>query len=88
MKGEHTVQLSIIRRDSAPSGQEELRTESLTVTVKDRAEEPVLTKPGMAPLTAAAIIGASPQIFISYCFWIAEPSNVELLPLLSQGRNC
>lgn len=61
MKGEHTVQLSIIRRDSAPSGQEELRTESFTVTVKDRAEEPVSTKPGMAPLTEPATIGASPQ---------------------------
>ncbi|TNM93031.1 hypothetical protein fugu_018433 [Takifugu bimaculatus] len=51
MKGEHTVQLSIIRRDSAPSGQEELRTESFTVTVKDRAEEAVSTKPGEKLLT-------------------------------------
>lgn len=66
MKGEHTVQLSIIRRDSAPSGQEELRTESFTVTVKDRAEEVVSTKPGMAPLTAPAITGASPHTFINY----------------------
>lgn len=44
---EHTVQLSIIRKDNTPSGQEELHTESFTVTVKDGADEPVATKPGM-----------------------------------------
>lgn len=49
-RGEHTVQLSIIRKDSAPSGQEELRVESFTVTVKDGAEEPVATKPGVDQL--------------------------------------
>lgn len=49
-RGEHTVQLSIIRKDSTPTGQEELRTESFTVTVKDRAEEPAATKPGMEML--------------------------------------
>lgn len=47
MKGEQTVQLSIIRKDTTPSGQEELRSESFAVTVKDRAEEPAPTKPGM-----------------------------------------
>lgn len=46
-RGEHTVQLSIIRKDSTPTGQEELRSESFTVTVKDGAEEPGATKPGM-----------------------------------------
>lgn len=35
-----------MRKDSAPSGQEELRSETLTVTVKDGAEEPVPAKPG------------------------------------------
>lgn len=83
MKGEHTVQLSIICRDSAPSGQEELRTESFTVTVKDRAEEAVSTKPGVALLTAPAITGASPQTFITYCFWIAERSDRR--PLMSNS---
>lgn len=39
------MQLSIIRKDSTPSGQEELHTESVTVTVKDGAES-VATKPG------------------------------------------
>lgn len=73
------MQLSIIRKDSAPSGQEELRTESFTVTVKDRAEEPVSTKPGMAPLTEPAVIAASPQTFINYCFWIAEQSDWRCL---------
>lgn len=41
------MQLSIIRKDNTPSGQEELRTESFTVTVKDGAEEPGAAKPGM-----------------------------------------
>ncbi|XP_030597072.1 claspin isoform X2 [Archocentrus centrarchus] len=50
-QGEHTLQLSIIRKDSTPSGQEELHTESLTVTVKEGAEEPVTTKPGEKLLT-------------------------------------
>ncbi|KAM4539411.1 claspin isoform 2-T2 [Odontesthes bonariensis] len=50
-QGERTVQLSVIRKDSAPSGQEELRAESLTVTVKDGAEEPAPAKPGEKLLT-------------------------------------
>ncbi len=41
------MQLNIIRKDSTPSGQEELHTESVTVTVKEGAEEHVATKPGM-----------------------------------------
>ncbi|MED6258272.1 hypothetical protein ATANTOWER_005090 [Ataeniobius toweri] len=48
---ERTMHLTIIRKDSAPSGQEELHTESVTVTVKDGAEEPVATKPGEKLLT-------------------------------------
>ncbi|XP_035536851.1 claspin [Morone saxatilis] len=50
-QGERTVQLSIIRKDSTPSGQEELHTESVAVTVKEGAEEPVATKPGEKLLT-------------------------------------
>uniref|UniRef100_A0A3Q3WRP2 Uncharacterized protein n=1 Tax=Mola mola TaxID=94237 RepID=A0A3Q3WRP2_MOLML len=50
-QGERTMQLSIIRKDSTPSGQEELRTETVTVTVKEGAEEPVATKPGEKLLT-------------------------------------
>lgn len=41
------MQLSIIRKDTTPSGQEELHTESVAVTVKEGAEKPVATKPGM-----------------------------------------
>ncbi|XP_030002409.1 claspin [Sphaeramia orbicularis] len=48
---EHSMQLNIIRKDSTPSGQEELRTESVTVTVKDGVDEPVATKPGEKLLT-------------------------------------
>lgn len=44
--GERTLQLNIVRKNSAPSGQEELRAETLTVTIKEGAEEPAPTKPG------------------------------------------
>nr|XP_040045117.1 claspin isoform X2 [Gasterosteus aculeatus aculeatus] len=50
-QGERTMQLHIVRKDRARSGQEELRSDSLTVTVKDGAEEPVATKPGEKLLT-------------------------------------
>ncbi|XP_047460120.1 claspin [Mugil cephalus] len=50
-QGERTMQLSIIRKDNTPSGQEELLAESVTVTVKEAAEEPVTTKPGEKLLT-------------------------------------
>lgn len=40
------MQLNIIRKDSTQFGKEELRTESVTVTVKEGADEPVPTKPG------------------------------------------
>lgn len=46
-QGERTMQLSIIRKDSTPAGQEELHTESVSVTVKEAAEEPAVTIPGM-----------------------------------------
>ncbi|XP_041868297.1 claspin [Melanotaenia boesemani] len=49
--GERSIQLSIIRKDSTASGQEELHTESVTVTVKDGTEEPAPTKPGEKLLT-------------------------------------
>lgn len=39
------MQLSIVRKDSTPSGQEELHAESVTVTVKEGAES-AATKPG------------------------------------------
>ncbi|GLD59305.1 claspin [Lates japonicus] len=50
-QGERTMQLNIIRKDSTPSGQEELHTESVTVTVKEGADEPASTKPGEKLLT-------------------------------------
>ncbi|XP_030267375.1 claspin [Sparus aurata] len=50
-QGERTLQVNIIRKDSTPSGQEELHTESVTVTVKEGGEEPVVTKPGEKLLT-------------------------------------
>ncbi|XP_074543637.1 claspin [Halichoeres trimaculatus] len=43
---ERTMQLNIIRKDSTPSGQEELHTETVAVTVKEGAEELATTKPG------------------------------------------
>nr|XP_061808850.1 claspin-like [Nerophis lumbriciformis] len=49
--GEHTVQLNIIRKDSTPSGKEELRAESLSVVIKEGPEEPAPTKPGEKLMT-------------------------------------
>ncbi|XP_019738842.1 claspin isoform X1 [Hippocampus comes] len=50
-KGEHTLQLNIIRKDSTASGKEELCAESVTVTVKEGQEDPAPTKPGEKLLT-------------------------------------
>lgn len=55
-QGERTVQLSIIRKDTTPSGQEELHTESVAVTVKEGVEKPVATKPGMDPRDRHAVV--------------------------------
>ncbi|KAJ8334774.1 hypothetical protein SKAU_G00404130 [Synaphobranchus kaupii] len=45
-RGEHTVQLNIIRKESAPSGQEELLADAVTVTLNDGDEEVVHSRPG------------------------------------------
>ncbi|XP_056596727.1 claspin isoform X1 [Triplophysa dalaica] len=44
-KGERTMQLSVVRKDNAPSGQQELRTESITITVNEE-EDPGKAKQG------------------------------------------
>ncbi|KAM9824149.1 claspin [Neosynchiropus ocellatus] len=49
-QGERTMQLDIIRKDSTLAGQQ-LLSESVTVTVKEAAEEPAVTKPGAKLLT-------------------------------------
>ncbi|XP_037120370.1 claspin isoform X2 [Syngnathus acus] len=48
-QGEHTLRLNIVRKDTTPSGKEELLSES--VTVKEGQEEPAPTKPGEKLLT-------------------------------------
>ncbi|KAJ8273053.1 hypothetical protein GJAV_G00096850 [Gymnothorax javanicus] len=45
-RGERTIQLNVIRKESAPSGQEELRTDAVTVTLTDGDEEAVHSRPG------------------------------------------
>ncbi|XP_067282773.1 claspin isoform X2 [Pseudorasbora parva] len=45
-KRERTLQLNVVRKDSAPSGQEELLSESITITVNEGDEEPAKVKPG------------------------------------------
>ncbi|XP_051927578.1 claspin isoform X2 [Hippocampus zosterae] len=50
-KGEHTLQLNIIRKDTAASGKEELCAQTVAVTVKEGQEEPAPTKPGEKLLT-------------------------------------
>lgn len=48
---ERTMHLTIICKDGAPSGQQELRSESVTVTVKEGGDETAATKPGEKLLT-------------------------------------
>ncbi|XP_077362769.1 claspin isoform X2 [Festucalex cinctus] len=50
-QGERTLQLNIVRKDSTPSGKEELRADSVTVTIKEAKEETIATKPGEKLLT-------------------------------------
>uniref|UniRef100_A0A8C1T5T3 Claspin n=1 Tax=Cyprinus carpio TaxID=7962 RepID=A0A8C1T5T3_CYPCA len=45
-KRERTLQLNVVRKDSAPSGKEELRSESITITVNEGEDEPANVKPG------------------------------------------
>ncbi len=45
-KRERTLQLNVVRKDSTPSGQEELRSESVTITVNEGEDEPSNVKPG------------------------------------------
>ncbi|TSK31325.1 Claspin [Bagarius yarrelli] len=45
-KGERLLHVNVVRKDSTVSGQEELHAESITVTVNEKEEEPVHTKPG------------------------------------------
>lgn len=46
-KGERSLQVNVVRKDSTASGQEELHAESITVTVNEEEEEPSRTKPGI-----------------------------------------
>lgn len=46
-KGEQSLHVNVVRKDSTASGQEELRAESITVTVNEEEEEPTHTKPGI-----------------------------------------
>ncbi|KAG1941170.1 claspin-like isoform X2 [Pimephales promelas] len=45
-KCERTLQLKVVRKDSAPSGQEELLSESITITVNEGEDKPAKVKPG------------------------------------------
>ncbi|KAK7138543.1 hypothetical protein R3I93_015853 [Phoxinus phoxinus] len=45
-KRERTLQLNVVRKESAPSGQEELLSESITITVNEGEDEPAKVKPG------------------------------------------
>ncbi|XP_036421566.1 LOW QUALITY PROTEIN: claspin [Colossoma macropomum] len=44
--GERLLNINVVRKDSTPSGQEELHAESITITVNEGKEEPAHTKPG------------------------------------------
>ncbi|TRY53665.1 hypothetical protein DNTS_008665 [Danionella cerebrum] len=45
-KKERTLQLNVVRKDSTPSGQEELHSESIMITVNEGEEEQANVKPG------------------------------------------
>ncbi|KAF5889381.1 claspin isoform X2 [Clarias magur] len=45
-KGERSINVNVVRKDSTSSGQEELHAESITVTVNEEEEEATRTKPG------------------------------------------
>ncbi|KAM9494718.1 claspin [Clarias gariepinus] len=45
-KGERSINVNVVRKDSNLSGQEELHAESITVTVNEEEEEATHTKPG------------------------------------------
>lgn len=77
-QGERTMQLNIIRKDSAPSGQEELHAESVTVTIKEGAEEPVATKPGLDTRVMCT--------FERFCL-LSDLTNSPL-SFFSQERSC
>lgn len=52
-KRERTLQLNVVRKDSAPSGQEELLSESITITVNEGEDEPAKVKPGTGTTSLA-----------------------------------
>uniref|UniRef100_W5KSQ4 Claspin n=1 Tax=Astyanax mexicanus TaxID=7994 RepID=W5KSQ4_ASTMX len=43
---ERSININVVRKDSTSSGQEELHSESITVTVNEGKEEPIHAKPG------------------------------------------
>ncbi|MCJ8746404.1 hypothetical protein PDJAM_G00141280 [Pangasius djambal] len=45
-KGERSLHVNVVRKESTASGQEELHAESITVTVNEEEEEPTHAKPG------------------------------------------
>lgn len=45
-KRERTLQLNVVRKESAPSGKEELHSESIMITVNEGEDEPAKVKPG------------------------------------------
>lgn len=44
---ERSLHVNVVRKDTAASGQEELHTESIMVTVNEGEEKPIHTKPGI-----------------------------------------
>lgn len=66
-QGERTMQLDIICKNKTPSGKEELCTESLTVSVKEKAKEPPTTKPGAHTAAILVLHAEIPQCRVSHC---------------------
>lgn len=68
-KRERTLQLNVVRKDSAPSGQEELRSESITITVNEGEDEPANVKPGTITIYIIVLFryGSSFNVCIHFC---------------------
>lgn len=68
-KGERSLHVDVVRKDSTASGQEELHVESITVTVNNEEEEPTHTKPGLL----------SRIYHIDICCWYSLPVKRKLM---------
>lgn len=69
------MQLDVVCKNTTPSGQEELCTESVTVTLKEGTNEPVTTKPGMCThrfTYTKQRVSVNVEGFVLFCFFLTN----------------